>query len=128
MPVVCVSAVLLSAALLSVLRLSAVRQLCNVLSPHGYDNEPIDTGHIPVLRISAAYMLFAPLIPAAHLATLVTDAIVWAGVTFHIKDGRVSKMERKDGKGGWPVGEWYSVSREESLERSIQQLATFRER
>lgn len=106
--------------------LTSFAKLCNVLSPHGYDNEPIDVSHIPVLRICAAYMLYAPLIPAAHVVTLLQTSIVWANVNFHVVNGRVSKMERRDGKGGKPVGEWYSVSREESLERTLRQVAEYR--
>ena len=104
----------------------ARRSLCNVLSPHGYDNEPIEVDHIPALRIAFAYLIFSALIPAATAATLTSSAIVWAGVNFHITNGRVSKMERKDGKGGKPVGEWYSIPREVSLERTLKELAEFR--
>jgi hypothetical protein len=35
-------------------------------------------------------------------------------------------MERKDGKGGRPVGEWYTVPREVSLERTLKELAQYR--
>jgi len=106
--------------------LSSFAHLCNVLSPHGYDNEPIDVSHIPILRICVAYMAYAPLIPAATVYTFCSSAIVWSGVNFHVTDGRVSKMERKDGKGGVPVGEWYSVPRETSLETTLKKVAQFR--
>ena len=101
-------------------------KLCNVLSPHGYDNEPIDCAHVPILKISLAYFLYASLIPAATLATLTATSIVWSGVNFHVKDGRVSKMERMDGKGDKPKGEWYSVSRERSLEVCLRQVGEMR--
>ena len=45
---------------------------------------------------------------------------------FHVTNGRVSKMERKDGKGGVPVGEWYSVPREASLEATLKELGASR--
>ena len=106
--------------------LRSFAHVCNVLSPHGYDNEPIDVEHISSLRIAFAYLVFASLIPAAAVATLSSNAIVWAGVNFHITNGRVSKMERKDGKGGKPVGEWYSVPREQSLEKMMRELAEYR--
>ena len=48
------------------------------------------------------------------------------GVDFIINNGRVSAMRRKDGKGGKPVGEWYTVPREVSLEKTLKELAQFR--
>ena len=106
--------------------LTSFSKLCNVLSPHGYDNEPIDVSHISVLRLCLAYMCYAPLIPAATLVTFASPAIVWSGVNFHVTNGRVSKMERKDGKGPKPVGEWYSVPREVSLETALREMAQYR--
>lgn len=97
-----------------------------MLSPHGYDNEPIDMSHISMFKLSFYYLGYCPLIPAATIATLLDSAIVWAGVNFVIQNGRVTKMERKDGKGDKPPGEWYSVSREASLEKTIKELAGFR--
>ena len=35
-------------------------------------------------------------------------------------------MFRKDGKGDKPVGEWYTVPAEQSLEKSMKELAQFR--
>ena len=179
--------------------LTSFTMLCNVLSPHGYGNEPIDASHVSVPLLCLAYMLYAPLIPAAvrssaadapratgsgaHLSlpafpparaslattrslslthtrsltrsltlcpplsclsscfaashipllehqtvvTLFCSHIVWAGVDFHITNGRVSAMYRKDGKDGkTPVGEWYTVPAEQSLEKSMRELAEFR--
>ena len=100
--------------------------LCNVLSPHGYGDKPIDVTHISMPRLCVAYMLYAPIVPAATIVTLFSKSIVWAGVDFHITRGRVSAMWRKDGKGGKPVGEWYTVPREQSLEKTIKELAQFR--
>ena len=158
--------------------LTSFTMLCNVLSPHGYGNEPIDASHVSVPRICLAYMLYAPLIPAAvqshaharthaprahtpcrrpfalppppppphslpppppprsppsalralwqTITTLFSSHIVWAGVDFHITNGRVSAMFRKDGKGDKPVGEWYTVPAEKSLEKAMKELAQFR--
>jgi len=94
--------------------------LCNVLSPHGFGGEPIDVSHIGPLRIAAAYFMFAPLIPAATLATLWKSSIVWSGVRFHVSGGRVSAMYRRDAK-----GEWYSVPATESMETSFRELGKF---
>lgn len=61
------------------------------------------------------------------VVTLFCSHIVWAGVDFHITNGRVSAMYRKDGKDGkTPVGEWYTVPAEQSLEKSMRELAEFR--
>ena len=35
-------------------------------------------------------------------------------------------MDRMDGKGSAPAGEWYTVPREVSLERTLKELAQFR--
>jgi hypothetical protein len=51
--------------------------LCNVLSPHGYGNEPIDVSHIGAVRLCLAYLIYCPLIPAAHIATLLSSSMVW---------------------------------------------------
>ena len=101
-------------------------RLCNVLSPHGYDNQPIDVSHISTLNIAIAYLGYCPLIPAATIATLCTNAIVWANVNFVVTNGRVSKMERRDGKGGVPEGQWYSVPREVSLEKTLKEMSEYR--
>ena len=178
--------------------LTSFTMLCNVLSPHGYGNEPIDASHVSVPLLCLAYMLYATLLPAEGLSsapaaprstgsgaplslpafpparaslrrhaslshthtlthslthslpplsclsscfaashipllehqtvvTLFCSHIVWAGVDFHITNGRVSAMYRKDGKDGkTPVGEWYTVPAEQSLEKSMRELAEFR--
>ena len=106
--------------------LTSFSGLCNVLSPHGYGNEPIDVSHISMWRLSLSYMLYCPIVPAATIVTLLQKSIVWANVDFVIDGGRVSAMRRRDGKGGKPVGEWYSVPREVSLEKMMRELGEYR--
>ena len=106
--------------------LRSFAHLCNVLSPHGYGDEPIDVSHIPMWRLCVTYMGYAPLIPAATIATLLSQDIVWSNIKYTLLGGRIAKLERRDGKGPKPVGEWYTIPREVSLEKSLKELAQFR--
>ena len=63
-----------------------------------------------MLFLALAYLGYCPLIPAATIAMCFTDNVVWSGVKFTVRDGRVSSMHRMDGKGDAPKGEWYTVS------------------
>lgn len=76
--------------------------------------------HISAVRLGMAYLLFSPLIPAATITTLANSAIEWSGVQFHVEDGRVSAMYRKNAK-----GEWYTVPSARSIETTMKELAEF---
>ena len=53
-------------------------------------------------------MIYAPIVPAATLATLTSPSILWSGVIFTASGGRVSVMQRMDEQ-----GRWFTVSREQ---------------
>lgn len=94
------------------------RQLCNTLSPHGYSNEPIDVSHITMRSLVASYLLYAPLIPLASVATLTSNSVIWSGVRYTVTGGRISSVHRKDANGNW-----YTQPREVSLEKSLKETA-----
>ncbi len=95
--------------------LETFAKLCHVLSP---ESPPIRVSHVSRWRIALAYMLYAPLVPAATLTTLLSSSIVWSGVRFDVVRGRVDSMHRRDAS-----GEWYTVPRETSLERTLRAQA-----
>lgn len=95
--------------------LKSFSELCSVLSP---ENKPIDLSHIGFWKFTLAYLCYAPLIPAAAAATLASSSIVWSGVRFDIRGGRVMAMNRKDA-----AGQWYTVPREVSLETTFRAMA-----
>jgi hypothetical protein len=78
---------------------------------------PIDVSHIPCWRLSVAYLMYAPLVLAAHVVTVCSSTIVWSGVRFAISGGRVASMHRQDAQ-----GTWYTISAAQSMQSSLQQL------
>ena len=108
--------------------LQSFANLCNVLSPHGFRGryisepaQPINVDHISPRRLAAAYVLYSALVPSATIATLFRSAIVWSGVRFHVLQGRVARMYRRDA-----VGQWYTVPAAQSIEESLKATAEYR--
>jgi hypothetical protein len=65
-----------------------------------------------------AYMMHTWWVSAAYLRTKLVSEIVWSGIRFTLRNGRVWRMERQDG-----AGKWYSVPRETTLAQAMQQSA-----
>ncbi|KAL3927278.1 MAG: hypothetical protein SGPRY_002898 [Prymnesium sp.] len=87
--------------------LNTFAELCNVLSP---ELPPIDLSHVKLINVIIAYMIYAPIVPAATLTTLASSSILWSGVRFTCRNGRISSMHRMD-----DAGRSYCVPREKKL-------------
>jgi len=68
---------LLFYGLVAVSTITTFANLCNVLSP---ELKPIDVSHIRVRDVIVAYIIYAPLIPAATFVTFLKRSILWSGV------------------------------------------------
>ncbi|KAL1504627.1 hypothetical protein AB1Y20_008410 [Prymnesium parvum] len=94
--------------------LTTFARLCNVLSP---ELPPIDVSHVKLSHLMIAYMIYAPIVPAATLTTLTSSSILWSGVRFTARAGRVISMHRMNEQ-----GEWFTVPREKSLETAFRAI------
>lgn len=95
----------------------AFGELCATLSPES-DSERIHIDHIPLWKLAVSYSLYSAFVGAATLYTLCIESIVWAGVRFTVRHGRVMQMHRRDAN-----DVEFTVAREESLENSLRSLA-----
>eukprot|EP00698_Gefionella_okellyi_P005015 TRINITY_DN14614_c0_g1_i1.p1 TRINITY_DN14614_c0_g1~~TRINITY_DN14614_c0_g1_i1.p1 ORF type:complete len:558 (+),score=84.54 TRINITY_DN14614_c0_g1_i1:34-1674(+) len=86
-------------------------ELCNFMS--GDTREPVDS-NLPKWKYLLGIWAHGLVLPFACTWAYMISSIEWAGTMYHVHDGRVTKMERKDAE-----GKWYSKSYDDSLELAV---------
>lgn len=96
--------------------------LCNTLSPEAQEphrsRQRVLVGHHSVGGLLLCYWLHCWVACAAYARTVCSSTIVWSGVRYTIRRGRISRMERRD-----ESGEWYSRPHDESLADALRDAA-----
>eukprot|EP00928_Gymnodinium_smaydae_P071762 TRINITY_DN55255_c0_g1_i1.p1 TRINITY_DN55255_c0_g1~~TRINITY_DN55255_c0_g1_i1.p1 ORF type:complete len:518 (-),score=129.75 TRINITY_DN55255_c0_g1_i1:217-1770(-) len=85
---------LLAAAFASRAHIHSTARMCAALSP---EKAPVDLAHVSIAKLACAMLLQSALAPAVALATLRRPWINWAGINYHVANGRVCSIRHPDG-------------------------------
>ena len=93
----------------------AYAELCTTLSPEA---PTVQYAHMPLWRLALAYLGYCVVVPLMCVYCFYSRSVEWAGVRYTFKDGKVHQVHRRDA-----AGQWYTQSREASLEKHLRAAA-----
>ena len=76
---------------------------------------------LPPRRLAVAYLGYCVVVPSAWAVCMCSNVVVWSGVQYTFRNGKVHRVGRRDEKGAW-----YSESREASMEQALRRAAEVR--